>query len=346
MHTRGVVFDGRQLQVVDDLEVPPPAAGQVVVRVLASGICHSDLNVLDGTSPVGAPVVLGHEAAGVVEQLGEGVTRWAVGDPVAILSVTGCGTCSACTAQRPTRCAQAYRSEVAELTWRGGTVRRYANISSFAERVTVMSSQLVDASGLPPTVACLIGCAVSTGYGVVHNVARPAPGDRVAVIGVGGIGLVAIQAAKLIGASVTAVDVNPGRRGTALAAGADSFVLRADGSTPFDAVIECSGAPSAIAAALDMTAAGGTTALVGLPPAGHRATFDVGALMRGRRIVGSLNGDIDPVRDAGTIVQLLRDGWLDVSALADRTWPVTQIADAIAAVRAGSVMRPILTFDA
>ena len=334
----------RELLVVDDLEVPPPAAGQVVVKVLASGICHSDLNVLDGTSPVGTPVVLGHEAAGVVEQLGAGVTGWAVGDPVAVLSVTGCGACTACAAHHPTRCAQAYRSDVADLTWRGEPVRRYANMSSFAERVTVMSSQLVDASGLAPTVACLIGCAVTTGYGVVHNVARPGPGDRVAVIGVGGIGLVAIQAAKLFGASVTAVDVNSARRRTALSAGADAFVLRVDGGTQFDVVIECSGAPSAIEAALDMTAAGGTTALVGLPPAGHRATFDVGALMRGRRIVGSLNGDIDPARDAAAIVQLLRDGKLDVSGLSDRTWPVEEIAAAIAAVRAGSVMRPVLTF--
>ncbi len=345
MRSRAVIFDGHALRMVDDLEVPPAAQGQVVVRLLASGICHSDLNVLDGTAPFRLPVVLGHEAAGVVEEVGPGVSEWAIGDQVAVLSVIGCGACRSCRAHRPTRCVDAYRSPVPGLRWRGAPVSRYANISSFSERITVSSAQLVDASGLPPSVACLIGCAISTGFGVVRNVAQPGNGDRVAVIGVGGIGLVAISVAHLAGARVTAVDIRADREEQARTAGAEFFTGPSDPGPKFDAVIECSAAPSAITAALAMTAPGGTTALVGLPPAGYQAGFDVGELMRGRRIVGSLNGDIDPHRDPAAIVELLRTGQLDVSALTARSWPLEEIDDAIAAFRSGSALRPILTLQ-
>ena len=154
---------------------------------------------------------------------------------------------------------------MAELRWRGTTVHRYANVASFSEFITVSIRQLVDTTGIPPAAACLIGCAVTTGFGVVANIAQPTAADRVAVLGVGGIGVMAIQAARLTGAEVTAVDVNADRKDSALRAGANVFVHPADLTGEFDAVVECSGAPAAIESALRLTAPGGTTALVGLP---------------------------------------------------------------------------------
>ena len=186
--------------MVDDLEVPEPGPGEVTVRVLASGVCQSDLHVVDGSSPFPTPVVLGHEGAGVVEHVGPGVDGWRVGDPVVLHGLTPCGTCPACRRGHPTACATAFGRGEARLRHDGRGVRAFANVGSFSERTTVSTRQLVRADGLDPTSACLIGCAVSTGVGVVRNVARVGPDDRVAVLGIGGIGANALQAARLAGA--------------------------------------------------------------------------------------------------------------------------------------------------
>ncbi|HEX4016051.1 MAG TPA: alcohol dehydrogenase catalytic domain-containing protein [Frankiaceae bacterium] len=339
-----MIFDGRSLDLVTDLDVPDPGPHDVTVRVLASGICHSDLNVIDGTVPVPPPVVLGHEGAGVIERLGAEVEGWSVGDSVAVIGLSACGRCRACLSGHPTACVDAYRPRTPGLARRGAPVRSYANVASFAERITLPATQLVDAAGIPPAAACLIGCALTTGFGVVNNVARVAPGERVAVIGMGGIGAVAVQAARLAGAEVTAIDVRADRADIAKTFGAAAFCGPADVTETFDTVIECSGAASAIDAAIDLTAEGGVTALVGLPPAGYRASFDVGRLMRGRRILGSLNGDIEPSRDLPAIVEHVRCGRLSAEALVTRTWPLEQIEDAIAAARSGAVIRAVLTF--
>jgi len=207
--------------------------------------------------------------------------------------------------------------------------------------VTVRAGQLTSTDGIAPTSACVIGCAVSTGYSVARNAAGIRAGDRVAVLGIGGIGANVVQTAKLLGAAeIVAIDRDPGKEAAALHFGADRFVTAAEGQ--FDVVVECSGAPAAIDAAIALTGPGGTTALVGLPPVGHRASFDVGTLMRGRRIVGSLAGDIVPERDTPAIVAHIRAGELDVDGLVSRVWPLAQIHDAIAAMRAGDVVRAVL----
>jgi S-(hydroxymethyl)glutathione dehydrogenase/alcohol dehydrogenase len=221
-------------------------------------------------------------------------------------------------------------------------VRTYANVSSFSQRTTVSADQLVATAGLAPTEACLIGCALATGFGVVNNVAGVSAGDRVAVFGIGGIGAAVVQSARLAGAGVTAVDVNTDREAMARRLGASAFTTPGQLVDTFDAVFECSGSPAAIAAAIDRTAAGGTTALVGLPPTGYRASFDVGSLMRGQRIVGSLSGDIVPSRDLPLIAEHLRAGRLDAAGLVSRVWPLEEINDAISAVRQGQVIRAVL----
>jgi S-(hydroxymethyl)glutathione dehydrogenase/alcohol dehydrogenase len=358
--TRAAVFDGERL-VIDDVTVRDPEVGEVRVRVLASGICHSDLNVLDGTSPVPTPVVLGHEAAGVVDAVGDGVDGLAPGDEVVVGAAVACGRCRACVNGHPGACADAFAPGVAPFAWRGVAARAYANVASFAGHTVVRAEQVVPAAGLPPTEAALVGCAVSTGYGVVANVAPVRPGDTVVVFGVGGIGVNVLQTARLLGASkLVAVDVNPHKADVARHFGADEVVtapghatadelielVRAVAGAPVDVAVECSGAAPAIAAAVAVTGPGGTTALVGIPPAGREASFDVNRLLRNRRIVGSLNGTVDVPRDFPVIVEHARRGELDLAAQVSQVWPLAAIDDAVAAVRAGSVVRAVLDHTA
>jgi len=363
--TRGAVFDGERLRVVDELDVRDPAPGEVRVRVLASGICHSDLNVLDGTSPVPLPVVLGHEAAGVVEAegeaVGESVDAVAIGDEVAVAAAVACGRCRACVTGRPGECTDAFAANPAPFRWRGEAVRAYANVASFASVTVVRAEQVVRATGLRAPEAALVGCAVSTGYGVAANVAPVRAGDTVVVFGVGGIGVNVLQTARLLGAArLVAVDVNPEKADAARHFGADEVVIaphtattdelvalvRAVAGAPVDVAVECSGAASAIAAAIAVAGAGGTTALVGIPPPGAEASFDVNALLRNRRVVGSLNGTVDVRRDFPVIVDYARRGALDLTAQVSRVWPLAEIDDAIAAVRAGDVVRAVLDHTA
>jgi S-(hydroxymethyl)glutathione dehydrogenase/alcohol dehydrogenase len=341
---RAAVFDGTRLLVVNDLRVPEPGPRQVTVRVLASGVCHSDLNVIDGTIPVPPPVVLGHEAAGVVDRVGEGVTTWSPGDEVLVTGLTPCGTCRPCRTGHPSACPDAFGRGGTPFRWRDEPVRSYANVSSFSSMVTVEASRLTATVGIPATKACVIGCAVTTGYGVTKNAAGVTAGDRVAVLGIGGVGVNALQTARLLGAAeIVAIDVDPGKEPAARHFGAHRFALAGDTTVgTFDAVIECSGAPAAINAAISMIAPGGTAALVGLPPVGHQATFDVGHLMRGRRIVGSLAGDLLPERDIPVIVEHIRSGELDLDGIVSQVWPLDEIADAFDALRAGKVIRPVL----
>jgi S-(hydroxymethyl)glutathione dehydrogenase/alcohol dehydrogenase len=354
------IWDGNQLVVTDDLVVRDPGPGEAQVKMLASGICHSDLNVLDGTSPMTPPVVLGHEGAGVVVALGPGSHAVRLGDTVMIGSMTPCWTCRACLRERYSSCPRAFGRGGTPFTWQDKPVRVYANVSSFAGLTTVQSSQLVPTYGLDARAAALIGCAVSTGYGVVRNVARVGPGDAVIVFGVGGIGVNALQSAGLAGATrIVAVDVNAAKADVARHFGADTFLEAEARATsadlialvtdavpgPIDAAIECSGAMAAIDAAVELPGPGGITALVGIPRPGARAAVDVDRLLRGRQVVGSLNGAMDPRRDLPEIVRLVRDGELDLASQVSRTWPIGDIGAAIAALRAGEVVRAVVDYS-
>ncbi|MEO8696533.1 MAG: alcohol dehydrogenase catalytic domain-containing protein [Acidimicrobiales bacterium] len=354
---RAAVWDGSKITVVDDLVVREPGRGEVSVDVRASGICHSDLNVIDGTSARHAPMVLGHEAAGVIAAIGDGVDGWSIGDAVIVGSIAPCRSCRACHDERFTDCTTAFGGRATPFERNGRPVGQYANISSFSSRTTVRADQVVAAAGLVATQAALIGCAVSTGYGVVRNVAKVRAGDRVAVFGIGGIGVNVLQTCRLQHASrIIALDTDPRREDLAYRFGATDFVTVPRGSDRaataalvhaieprgVDAAIECSGALSAVEAAIEVLDHGGVAALVGIPPDGARASFDVGALFRGRRIVGSLNGAQNPARDLADIVKLARDGVLDLAAQVTRVWPLAEIDDAIAAVRRGEVVRAVL----
>lgn len=191
---RGVIFDGERTQVVDDLEVRDPGPGEVGVAVSAAGLCHSDLSVVDGTIPFPVPVVLGHEGAGTVESVGAGVTHVGPGDHVALSTLANCGACAECDRGRPTMCRKAIGRPQRPFTRGGRPLYQFASNSAFAERTVVKAVQAVRIPrDIPLPSAALIGCGVLTGVGAVLNRARVGQGERVLVIGTGGIGLNVIQ---------------------------------------------------------------------------------------------------------------------------------------------------------
>lgn len=352
----GVVVQDGKITLADDLQVRPPRAHEVSVRVLASGICRSDLLPL--TRPDPRPAVMGHEAAGIIQAMGPEVAGLSTGQLVAVSCQRPCRRCSACARGRYSACASAFSQGEAPFTWRGQPVRSTARVSSLATEITVDALQVHPVTGLEPAAAALIGCAVSTGYGTVRNVARLATGESAAVIGVGGIGLNSIQTARLIGASrIVAVDVNPGKAAIARRFGADRFVrvqpgasaqqlasqLREEAGGPVDAVIECTGSTAVIAAAPSLLSPGGRLALVGIPSGAAGVEFDVTAMMLSHiTVAGALNGACDPFVDIPAIVQLAGQGRLDLAGQVSHRWPLHQAADAIGALQAGDVLRVVV----
>lgn len=244
------------------------------------------------------------------------------------------------------------------FSWRGQPTRAMARVGSFASLITVHKDQVLPTVNLPAEEAALIGCAVSTGYGNVRNVAEVVDGDTVVVIGVGGIGVNAIQTARLQGAArVIAVDVNPLKEPVAQEYGAHEFVLAAPGAdvaglaglmrmragAPIDAVIECSGAVAAVEAGIQALGPGGRLALVGIPPEGTLASFDVTEMMmRQTSIRGALNGACDPFVDMPEIVRLAEAGQLALTSQVSRIWPLGELEDAIRALEQGEVVRAVL----
>jgi S-(hydroxymethyl)glutathione dehydrogenase/alcohol dehydrogenase len=352
---RGIVWSGGKLQLVDGLGVRPPGPGEVKVKVLRSGICHSDLNMIDADM-LRTPVILGHEAAGVVMETGDGVTGWAVGDPVAVGTQTPCGHCRECSRGAPRNCDETWGYSPGQpFSWNGAPVYSFSNISSFAGEIVVKTSQLFKTHGLPPEQAALIGCAVSTGFCAVRNLGQVRPGDRVAVIGIGGIGVNAIAGAQLAGAEVLAVDINPAKEDVARKAGATHFLLSnrgMDAATlsaamrnafePIDIAVECSGAPVATEAAIHAVKRGGRTVLVGMTRPGAVAQFSLDAVLSGREIIAELGGGAEPSRDFPELIRLAESGQIDVGAQVTQIWPLAEFENAITALRAGTVTRAVL----
>jgi S-(hydroxymethyl)glutathione dehydrogenase/alcohol dehydrogenase len=353
---RGIIWDGARLHLTDELAVRAPGPGEAQVRVLASGICHSDLNAMDYPM-MPTPIVLGHEAAGVVEAVGEGVVNVKVGEPVMVGSQTPCGHCRECQSEHYIACDMTYAPAAPPFTWRGQPVHSFANISSFAGLITVKAEQLVNAEGLAPAAAALVGCAVSTGYGAARNLGQVRRGDVVVVFGIGGIGINAIQGARVAGAArVVAVDVNADKESAARKFGAGDFILLPRGldangiaehvtvaiGAPVDVVIECSGVPSVVEASIRLPKRAGTCVLVGQPDPQTVASFNVFGFTMGRKIVSQLNGGTNPRRDFATLIGLARKGAIDIDSQVTRIWPLAEFASAMTALRSGQVVRAVL----
>ncbi|TPQ19145.1 Zn-dependent alcohol dehydrogenase [Streptomyces sporangiiformans] len=348
---RGVIFDGKQVQVADDLEIRDPGPGEVLVAVSAAGLCHSDLSVVDGTIPFPVPVVLGHEGAGVVEAVGEGVTHVGPGDHVSLSTLANCGACAECDRGRPTMCRKAIGMPRQPFTRAGQPLYQFASNSAFAERTLVKAVQAVRIpEDIPMSSAALIGCGVLTGVGAVLNRARVDRGDSVVVIGTGGIGLNVIQGARIAGAStIVAVDANPAKEAAARQFGATHFLTATDGvrdilPTGADHAFECVGRVELIRRAIDLLDRHGQAILLGVPPATAEASFLVSSMYLDKSILGCRYGSSRPQRDIALYARLYREGRLLLDELVTETYPVEDFEKAAADAEAGRVARGVLTF--
>ncbi|WP_430377745.1 Zn-dependent alcohol dehydrogenase [Streptomyces sp. B1-3] len=348
---RGVLFDGRQIQVVDDLEVREPEAGEVLVAISAAGLCHSDLSVVDGTIPFPVPVVLGHEGAGVVEAVGEGVTHVGPGDHVALSTLANCGACADCDRGRPTMCRKAIGRPRKPFSRGGERVFQFASNSAFAERTVVKAVQAVRIpEDIPLTSAALIGCGVLTGVGAVLNRARVDLGDSVLVIGTGGIGLNVIQGARIAGASrIVAVDANPAKEAVARQFGASDFLTSVEGVRellPYgvDHAFECVGRVELVRAAIDLLDRHGQAVLLGTPATGAEASFVVSSMFLDKSVLGCRYGSSRPQRDIPRYAELYRQGRLLLDELVTETYPIEDFEKAVGDAEAGRVARGVLTF--
>jgi len=349
---------------VEDVELAPPGPGEVEVRLAASGVCHSDWNVVTGATANPLPAVLGHEGAGVVESVGEGVDSVSAGDHVILSWLPACGRCFYCSQGRQVLCDVAME-DMFRGTLPGGALRlsqngdplyHYSYLSAFAERCIVPEGCCVRIrDDAPLEVAALVGCAVMTGYGAAVTRAGIRPGEVIAIFGAGGVGLSAIMGSKLAGAgAIVAVDPFPFRRQTALELGATHAldpgpddllaVLRdlTDGRGA-DAAIDSAGAPGVLAQAYAAVRRGGTVVAVGLPPEGVSAELPASDLAREEKIVtGSFYGSCSPQVDMPRVLDLYMDGLLPLDRLVTRAYPLEEINEAFASMNGGEVARAVI----
>ncbi|MEU2055456.1 Zn-dependent alcohol dehydrogenase [Streptomyces bungoensis] len=344
---------------ITGIELPDPGPGQVRVRLAAAGVCHSDLSLSNGTMRVPVPAVLGHEGAGTVVAVGEGVTHVSPGDGVVLNWAPSCGSCHACTLGEVWLCANALNgaADVYARTTGGTDLHPGLNVAAFAEETVVSASCVLPLpEGIPLVDAALLGCAVLTGYGAVHHAARVQPGETVAVFGAGGVGLATLQSARIAGASrIIAVDVSPAKEELARAAGATDYVLASDttsrdiraltGKQGVDVAVECAGRAVSIRAAWDSTRRGGRTTVVGIGGKDQEVTFNALEIFHwGRTLSGCVYGNTDPARDLPVLAEHVRAGRLDLSALVTERITLEGIPAAFDAMLAGKGGRALVVF--
>ncbi|MGV9571555.1 Zn-dependent alcohol dehydrogenase [Streptomyces nigra] len=344
---------------VTEIVLPDPGPGQVRVRLAAAGVCHSDLSLSDGTMRVPVPAVLGHEGAGTVVAVGEGVTAVAPGDPVVLNWAPACGSCHACGLGEVWLCANALNgaANVHARTTDGTELHPGLNVAAFAEETVVAANCVLPLpDGVPLTDAALLGCAVLTGYGAVHHSARVRAGESVAVFGVGGVGLAALQSARIAGAGrIVAVDVSPAKEELARAAGATDYVVASEntareirgltGKQGVDVAIECVGRAATIRAAWDSTRRGGRTTVVGIGGKDQQVTFNALEIFHwGRTLAGCVYGNSDPARDVPVLAGHVREGRLDLGALVTERIALDGIPAAFENMLAGKGGRALVVF--
>ncbi|MET7454546.1 Zn-dependent alcohol dehydrogenase [Streptomyces sp. NPDC005574] len=345
---------------ITEIELPDPGPGRVRVRLAAAGVCHSDLSLSNGTMRVPVPAVLGHEGAGTVVAVGEGVTRFSPGDGVVLNWAPSCGSCHACSLGEVWLCANALNGAAgihARRAADGADLHPGLNVAAFAEETVVPAACVLPLpDGVPLTDAALLGCAVLTGYGAVHHSARVLPGETAAVFGVGGVGLATLQSARIAGASkIVAVDVSPEKEELARAAGATDYVVASDttardiraltGKQGVDVAIECVGRAVTIRAAWDSTRRGGRTTVVGIGGKDQQVTFNALELFHwGRTLSGCVYGDSDPAKDLPVLAEHVRAGRLDLGALVTERIGLEGIPAAFENMLAGKGGRALVVF--
>ncbi|MBT2389420.1 Zn-dependent alcohol dehydrogenase [Streptomyces sp. ISL-1] len=362
---------GSSLEITD-IELPEPGPGQVRVRLAAAGVCHSDLSLSNGTMRVPTPCVLGHEGAGTVVSVGEGVSHVAAGDGVVLNWAPSCGSCHHCGIGEVWLCANAlagaasvYARAASGVRWGsprpeaggGAELHPGLNVAAFAEETVVAANCVLPVpEGVPLTDAALLGCAVLTGYGAIHHSARVREGESVVVFGVGGVGLATLQSARIAGAStIIAVDVSPEKEELARQAGATEYVVASDttakqiraltGGQGADVAIECVGRAATIRTAWDSTRRGGRTTVVGIGGKDQQVTFNALELFHwGRTLSGCVYGNSDPARDLPVLAEHIRAGRLDLAGLVTARIGLAGIPAAFEDMLAGKGGRALVVF--
>ncbi|MEU8967075.1 Zn-dependent alcohol dehydrogenase [Streptomyces sp. NPDC048491] len=344
---------------ITDIDLPSPGPGQVRVRLAAAGVCHSDLSLTNGTMRVPVPAVLGHEGAGTVVAVGEGVTSVAPGAEVVLNWAPSCGSCHPCSLGEVWLCVNALNGagSVYARTADGTELHPGLNVAAFAEETVVAENCLIPLpAGIPLTEAALLGCAVLTGYGAIHHSAQVRPGETVAVFGAGGVGLATLQAARIAGAGqIIAVDVSPDKEGLAREAGATDFVVASEttakdirkltGGQGTDVAVECVGRAVTIRTAWESTRRGGRTTVVGIGGKDQQVTFNALEIFHwGRTLAGCVYGNCDPATDVPVLADHIRAGRLDLDSLVSERIALDGIPAAFDNMLAGKGGRALVVF--
>jgi S-(hydroxymethyl)glutathione dehydrogenase/alcohol dehydrogenase len=353
-----VAYETGQPLVLEDLPVPEVGPRDVLVRVTASGICHTDLNVIDGLSALPLPIVPGHEGCGVVEEAGSEVRRVRVGDRVLASVTPACGNCWWCRNGMSNHC-ELNPAVKAALRFELGTGQRAGaacGCGTFAEAMVVHEASVVPVqTDLPDEQLALLGCGVTTGLGAALNTAGVVPGASVAVIGCGGVGQSVIQGARIAGASVIiAIDPSPGRREASVRAGATHAVDPAAGN-PVEQVraltegrgadysFEVVGRPELMVQAFEMARAEGAVTLVGMPALGDKLTLPaIQAVFSGKRLAGSVVGGAQILRDFPRFIRLAETGQLDLGSMISHRIKLDEINDGIALLARAEGVRTVI----
>ncbi|MFO1406186.1 MAG: zinc-dependent alcohol dehydrogenase family protein [Steroidobacteraceae bacterium] len=351
---------------IESFELDAPGDGEVLVRVRAAGLCHSDLSVIDGNRPRPVPMVLGHEAAGVVEAVGSGVANLSPGDHVVAAFVPSCGHCAPCAGGRPALCEPGFRANSAGTLLSGGRrlhdatgdVHHHLGVSGFAEYAVMSARSLVRVPrDLPFAEAALFGCAVITGVGAVVNTAAMPRGATAAVVGLGGVGLAAVLAARMLDATeVVAIDLNERKLAVAREFGATATVNAASpdaaervreitgGGAGY--AFEMAGSARALELAYRVTARGGTTVTAGLPHPGQQVSLQhVSLVAEERTLRGSYLGSCVPSRDIPRYIEWYRAGRLPVDRLMSERLRLEDINAGFDRLAAGDSIRQVIEID-
>jgi S-(hydroxymethyl)glutathione dehydrogenase/alcohol dehydrogenase len=346
---------------IEDVDIAKPGRREVLIRTAATGLCHSDLHFIEGKYPGPVPAVLGHECSGIVEQVGEDVSYVKPGDAVITCLSVFCGHCESCVTGRMAICQtpeiRTPPGPSKRLSWRGRPLNQILNLSGFAEQMLVHEHALVRIpKEVPMDRAALIGCAVITGYGAVVHTTKLAAGETIAVLGCGGIGLSAINAAQIAGASrIVAVDTDATKLAMARTFGATDTV----DATAGDAVqavlaltgggvhhaLECVGLKQTAEQAFGMLRAGGTATIVGMIPFGTKIELHGFDFLRERRIQGSLMGSNRFRVDMPRLIEFYRQGRLHLDALVSGHIRLEQINEGFAALARGGIGRNVIRFE-
>ena len=349
---------------IEELEIDAPGRGEVLIKTAASGICHSDLHVIEGGLPMPPPCVLGHEPAGIVEAVGEDVTSVAPGDHVIACLSRYCGTCKFCTGGRPYLCLASYGGrphgnlKPALTDKDGNPVAQFTGLSSFAEKMLTPEMAIVKIrDDMPLDRASLIGCGVTTGLGAAMHTVDIRAGDTCVIIGCGGVGLSAIQGARISGAGkIIAVDAQPWKFDLARNCGATDCVDASDGNAlqavmdltggGADYVFECIGLVPTVEQAVQMTGRGGTTVLVGVVPVTQGVTINAADLtLQEKKITGSLMGSNRFQFDMPRYVDFYLDGRLRLDEVISARIGLEGVNDAFDTMRKGEAARQVIVFD-